>query len=206
MAFYDPIKERLKFVRSLTPTKLAALAGVRLSDLVTREAVRSRKTVEVLQQRYPSAGPRELAQRLIDDKKGIASMVGGVSGVFGLVTLPLDLVAMMYLQLMLLTDLATLFKVNLKAEPARSELLDLFGYSNGIGPMQRSSPKVLGKLAAVLLERGGLQTVGRAMPLVAAPISAYLNNLHIQQVGDDALRHYSGFSKAHQKSKKAKVS
>ena len=159
-----------------------------------------------LHQAYPSAGPRELAQRLIDSKKGIAGVVGGVSGVFGVVTLPLDLVAMMYLQIMLLCDVGTLYKVNLKTDRARKELLDLFGYSNGIGPMTRSSPKVLGKVVAVLLEKGGLSTLGRAMPLVAAPISAYLNNQHIQKVGDEALRHYSGFSKAHEKTKKASAS
>lgn len=196
----------MKFVKSLTPARLKALAGERVSDLVLREATRSRKTVDDLQQAYPSAGPRELGQRLIDNKKGIASMVGGVSGVFGVVTLPLDLVAMMYLQIMLLCDLATLYKVSLKTERARKELVDLFGYSNGIGPATRSSPKVLGKVAAVLLEKGGLSTLGRAMPLIAAPISAYLNNTHIQKVGDEAVRHYSGFSKAHEKSKKAKPS
>jgi hypothetical protein len=82
-------------------------------------------------------------------------------------------------------------------------LLDVFGYANGIGPMQRASPKVFGKIASVLLTRGGLGTIGKAMPLVAAPISAYLNNQHIQAVGDHAVRHYDGFGKAHEKTQKA---
>ena len=92
---------------------------------------------------------------------------------------------------------------NLKSERARQELLDVFGYANGIGPLQRASPKLVGKLATVLLTKGGLETIGRAMPLVAAPISAYLNNQHIQQVGEQAVRHYDGFSAAHAKTKKA---
>ena len=41
------------------------------------------------------------------------------------------------------------------------------------------------------------------MPLVAAPVSAYLNNQHIQQVGDEAVRHYDGFAAAHEKTRKA---
>jgi len=97
---------------------------------------------------------------------------------------------------------ATLYKVNLKSERARGDLLDLFGYANGLGAVQRSSPKVLGGLAAKLLVKGGLPTLGRAMPLVAAPITAYLNNQHIQAVGEEAVRFYEGFGKAEKKSER----
>ena len=130
-------------------------------------------------------------------------MVGGVSGVFGAVTVPLDLVGMVYLQVSLLTEVATVFKLPLKSERERQELIDLLGYANGIGPVQRASPRVLGSLAAMLLAKGGLKSLSKAMPLVAAPISAYLNNQHIQQVGDSAVRHYDGWVHAHEKTKKA---
>ena len=49
----------------------------------------------------------------------------------------------------------------------------------------------------------GLNSLGRVMPLVSAPISAYLNNQHIQAVGDEAVRHYDGFLLAAEKTKKA---
>jgi hypothetical protein len=126
-------------------------------------------------------------------------MVGGVSGVFGLVSLPADLLVMSWLQIGLLVDIATLHGVNLKSPRARRELLDLFAYANGLGPLQRAGPKVLGKVAGKLLERSGLTTFGRALPLVAAPVTAYLNNRHIQSVGDQALRYYHGFRRAHEK-------
>lgn len=203
MGFFDPLLEQVKAARQLSPKNLRKLANARLSDLVEKEAVRARARIDELAQRYPSAGPRELSQRLIDQKKQLASMVGGVTGVFGAVTVPLDLVGMVYLQISLLAEVATVFKVSLKSERERQELLDLFGYSNGIGPVQRSSPRVLGSLAALLLAKGGLKTLSRAMPLVAAPISAYLNNQHIQQVGDAAVRHYDGWVHAHEKQKKA---
>ena len=35
-----------------------------------------------------------------------------------------------------------------------------------------------------------------ALPLVAAPITADLNNQHIQHLGDEAVRFYEGFGKA----------
>lgn len=203
MGFFDPLLEQMKAVRQLSPSNLKRLGTTQLSDLIEKEAVRARVKVDELHQRYPTAGPRELSQRLIDSKKGLASMVGAMTGVFGAVTVPLDLIGMVYLQLSLLTEVATVFKLSLKSERERQELIDLLGYSNGIGPLQRSGPKVVGSVASILLARGGLKVLSRAMPLVAAPISAYLNNQHIQQVGESAVRHYDGWVHAHEKSQKA---
>ncbi len=196
MGFLDPVKQ-------LSPSNLKRLGNERLFDLIEREAIRARTKVDELQQRYPSAGPRELSQRLIDSKKSVAALMGGVTGVFGVVTVPVDLVGMLYLQLTLLTEVATVFKLSLKGDRERQELVDLLGYANGIGPVQRSTPKVLGSLAAMALARGGLSTMSRAMPLVAAPISAYLNNQHVQQIGESAVRHYDGWVHAHEKARKA---
>lgn len=197
---FTDLKER---VSMLSPKNLRRLGGERLSDVVEKDAERAKKKLEDLTQRYPSAGPRELAQRFIDDKKTMASMVGGVSGIFGILSVPPDLLVMTYLQLQLLVEIATLYKVNLKSERARAELLDVFGYANGIGPLQRASPKLVAKLASYALTKGGLEAIGKAVPLVAAPISAYLNNQHIQSVGDQAVRHYDGFDKAAEKTRKA---
>jgi uncharacterized protein (DUF697 family) len=200
MSLFSDLKER---VSAVSPSNLRRLGNQRLSDLVSKDAERAKKKLEDLTQRYPSAGPREIAQRFIDDKKTMASLIGGVSGIFGVLSVPPDLVVMTYLQLQLITEIATLYKVNLKSESSRGELLDLFGYVNGIGPVQRASPKVVAKLASYLLTKGGLHSIGKSVPLVAAPISAYLNNQHIQSVGDQAIRHYDGFDKAAEKTRKA---
>jgi len=200
MSLFEAYRE---YFSVLSPTNLKRLGNARLSDLVEKEGERAKKKLDDLTQRYPSAGPRELAQRFIDDKKTIASLIGGVSGIFGVLSVPPDLIVMTYLQLSLITEVATLYKVNLKSEAKRSELLDVYGYANGIGPMQRASPKVLAKLASYALTKGGLHTIGKSLPLVAAPISAYLNNQHIQSVGDQAIRHYDGFDKAAEKTRKA---
>ena len=201
MAFYDSLRERLADFKQLNPAEVKKLASARLSDIVLQEIARSRVRIDELQKRYPSAGPKELAQHLIDGKKALAGMAGGISGVFGLISVPADMVFMSWLQIILLVDVATVYKANLKSERARSELLDLFGYANGLGSLQRSSPKVLGGLAARLAIKGGLPTLGRALPLVAAPITAYLNNQHIQSVGEQAVRFYEGFDKAHAKAR-----
>lgn len=196
MAFYDPLK-------NLSPSKLKSLANAQLSELIDKEAVRARASLDDFQQRYPSAGPRELSQRYIDSRKQMAGVLGGVTGVFGVASVPVDLLGMVYLQMALLVEIATVFKADLRAERGKKDVLDLFGYANGIGPVQRASPKVLGSLASMVLAKTGLKAIGRAMPLVAAPISAYLNNQHIQRVGDSAIRHYDGWLHAQEKAKRA---
>jgi hypothetical protein len=191
----------LDSAKRLSPDQLRRLADAKLSDLVAKEIGRSRTRVRQLEKRYPSAAPRELGQRLIDDKKGVAGMLGGVSGVFGIFSVPADLLLMAWVELVLLVDLATVYKVNLKAHASRQELLDLYGQTHGYGKLARSGPRALGSAAAALFARGGLRTVGRAVPVVAAPISAWLNNQHIQKVGEEALRHFEGFGKAHHKTR-----
>lgn len=206
MAIWDPVTERLSSwageLRRFTPSNLKKLANTRVNEVVMRELARSKERVAQMERTYPSAGMREKAQRLIDGKKAIASTVGGVSGVFGLISVPADLLIMTYLQVVLLVDIATLYRANLKSDRGRTELLDILGYANGVGPFQRAGPKMLGSIAGKLLERGGLSSIGRALPLVAAPITAYLNNQHIQAVGDEAVRFYEGFGKAQRKSER----
>ncbi len=200
MGLWDKVNGLREFAGMLSPAELRRLGRTRVDDLVQREVPKARLRLQSLEDRYPSADKRELAQRLIDEKKGVAGMVGGVSGVFGAVSIPADLMVMLWLELTLLVDVATLYKRNLKSEHERAELLDLFGVTNGVGPFTRSTPRALGTLAGFLLARGGLKTFGRAMPVVAAPISAWLNNQHIQRVGEAAVRHFQGFDKARKKS------
>jgi uncharacterized protein (DUF697 family) len=170
--------------------ELAALANRQLDDLVLGEIGRARMRLHKLEQRYPSATPRELAERLIDSKKRVGSTAGAISGLFGLVSIPADLLTVTYLQSVLLVELGVLYKANLKSERGRDELLDLLGYANGVGPIVRTGPKLLGRLALTLLERGGLPTLGRAFPVVAAPVTAYLNSRAIERVGEEAIRYF----------------
>jgi hypothetical protein len=199
MALWSSVGDRLALLRALTPSSLSRLAQQRISAVVLGEISRSRRRVSELERRFPNTPPRDLAQRLVENKKALAGMVGGVTGVFGLAAVPADLLVMSWLELGLLVDIATAYKVNLKSDPSRQELLDLYGYSTGIGPLRRTGPRVLGKVVSKVLESGGLRAVGRAVPLVSAPVSAYFNNQHIQNLGDEAIRHYEGFGKARKK-------
>jgi len=188
--------ERLAFLKKLSPASIKRLASLRMEDVVGLEAKRARARVKLLRARYPSAGPREIGYHIIDSTKGLASLSGSVSGVFGLVSVPADLVVIAWLDTRMLADIATAYDVDLRFRRARTELLDVLGEASGVGPIKRSGPKLVGKVAAVLAEKGGFSTLGRAMPLVAAPVTAWLNNHHVQMVGEAALRQYDGFQRA----------
>lgn len=178
-------------LESLTPKQLRALASAQFSTLVLAEIGRAKARQHELERTYPSAGRKELATRLIDAKKSLAATGGAVSGLFGLVSVPLDLVFVTYLQISLLVDIAVLHQVNLKSERAHNELLDVLGYANGTGPLVRAGPKVLGTIAMAMLQRGGLPWLGRAVPVIASPLTAYLNNRALKRVGDEAMRFYA---------------
>lgn len=199
MGLLDPLKESVSFVKQLSPGELRKLGRARLSDIINGEIPRSRKRISELEQKYPSAKPRELAQRLIDEKKSSASMVGGLTGLFGLAGVPFDLVVVLYFEVSLLTDVATLYKANLKAESGRNEVLDLLGEAHGLSTLTRAAPRTLGSLAAILFARSRIW--GRAIPGASAIVGAWMNNRHIQNVGDSAIRHYEGFDKAHKKTR-----
>ena len=185
-----------KVLRSFGPAGIKRLANQRLSTVVLRESRRAKGRVAELRKRYPSAGSRELSQHLIDQKKQVAALVGGISGAFGLAGIPADVVAMIVLEIQLLVDIATAYEVRLEFARSRDELLEVFGTANGVGTLGRASPKVVGKVAQMLLERGGFATLGRAFPLVAAPVTSWLNNRDIQKLGEAALLHYQGFANA----------
>ena len=172
---------------------LRELAKERTAQLYFDELGRARKRVAELRERYPSAKTQELTQRLIDAKKTWASASGAISGLFGLLSLPADLAVVTALQLSLIIEIALVHKVNLKSERARTEVFEVLGYSNGadtVNLASRVGPKLFGKVARRLFALGGLETLGRAVPIIAAPLTAHLNNRDIQRAGLAAHRFY----------------
>jgi hypothetical protein len=164
-----------------------------LGRLYLAEIGRARRRVEELRTRYPSATTPELVEHLISSKKNWAGTGGAISGLFGWLTLPADLAFVTALQLSLIVEVALLHRVNLKSDRAKEEVLEVLGYSNGADAMTfatRSAPLLVSKVAQVLFARGGLKGLGRAVPLLASPLSAHLNNRDIQRAGEAALRFY----------------
>ena len=172
---------------------VAEAAKERLWGVYVGEIARCRKRVESLRGKYPSANPQELSQRLTDTKKTLAATGGAVSGLFGIALVPADLAFVTALQLTLIMEIALLHKVNLKSARARDEVFEVLGYSNGadtVNLANRAGPKVFARVAEKLLVGRGLPQLGRAVPVVASPIVAWLNNRDLQRAGEAALRFY----------------
>jgi EcsC protein family len=172
---------------------LTEAAKEKLAGLYLDQIARARKRVDDLRSRYPSAQPSEMAQRLIDQKKAWASTGGALSGLFGLISVPADIAFVTALQLTLIMEIALVFRINLKSARARSEVLEVLGYSNGadtVNIASRAGPKVFARAAEKLLARRGLAQLGRVVPVVAAPVVAWLNNKDIQRAGEAAVRFY----------------
>ncbi len=167
---------------------ITEIARTRLDRLIVQEIEQARPRMKRLERRYPELPERELAQQLIDEKKAYAGTGGMVSGFFGLLALPADLLLVTFLQVRLIVEVGLLYRVNLKSDRGQSELLEVLGRGNGVGPLYRTGPTVFARLALRILQKKGLTSLGRAVPLVAAPISVWLNNRDIQRVGDEALR------------------
>ena len=168
-------------------------AKERLWRIYVQEIGRCRRRVDEVRQRYPSASAQELSQRLTDTKKTWASTGGAISGLFGLALVPADLMFVTVLQLTLIMEIALLHKVNLKSERAREEVFDVLGYSNGADTVNlagRAGPKVVARVAEKVLTKRGLAQLGRAVPVLASPVVAYLNNRDLQRAGEAALRFY----------------
>ena len=165
----------------------------RLWRVYVGEIGRCRSRVDGVRGKYPSATAQELSQRLTDTKKMWASTGGAVSGLFGLALVPADLAFVTALQLTLIMEIALLHKVNLKSERARDEIFEVLGYSNGADTVNlagRAGPKLIARIAEKALTKRGLANLGRAVPVIASPVVAWLNNRDLQRAGEAALRFY----------------
>lgn len=173
------------------------LAESRFEGWVLSEVGRSRARIGELREKFPSATHQELASRLIEAKKKWAATGGAVSGLFGLALLPADLALVAYLQLSLIVDLAVLSGKNVKSARAREEILEVLSASNStIGLASRASPKATARIAERFLAARGFRFFSRAFPVVAAPLSAALNNRDLEKAGEEALRHFTTIPRA----------
>jgi len=165
-----------------------------LEALLLRQVARSRLLIAQLEERHPGAGKAQLAQRLIDEKKQLATGGGALAGMFGLAAIPADLALVAFLQVQLAIELAVLHGVNLKGPSGRAELLDVLGLGEReLESLLRALPVVAGRVAGAFVRRLGWRSLGRAVPVLAAPITAFVNSRDIQRVGDEALRRFDTF-------------
>lgn len=167
-----------------------SLARKSIRELIIDEQRRARWYVSQLRKREPGASDDRLALLLSERFQQLAAVEGGVTGAFGLMGIPANLLFFTYSQVALVVAVAEAYRVPLDSEGGDDAVIDLIGEAHGIEDVVRATPRVLGALAKALTLRYGLGTLGRALPLLAAPISAHLNRRQMRALSELAIRRF----------------
>ncbi|MEO1335344.1 MAG: EcsC family protein [Myxococcota bacterium] len=161
-----------------------------MRQLIRQERKRAQWHIDLIKRVEPYASRDRVAHLILQRWRRIAMVEGGLTGAFGLMGVPANLLLFAYCQLAVVVAIAEAYGVALDGEAGETALLDVLGKAHGIEDLVRASPKVLGALARALALRHGLGTLGRIIPMVAAPISARLNRNELQRTGSEALRRF----------------
>ncbi len=162
----------------------------RLRQLIAQERRRAQWHIDTIKQSEPYASKDRVAHLIFDRWRSLATVEGGVTGAFGLIGVPLNLLLFTYCQVAVVVSIAEVYGVALDGEAGETALLDVIGRAHGVEDLVRASPRVLGALARALAIRHGLGTLGRMVPMLSIPISARLNRQELQRTGDEALRRF----------------
>lgn len=175
------------------------LRHIPLPDLeawLLEELARARLRVAELEQTHPGATRAELSRRLIDRAKDRAATRGMVAGIFGWLSIPADVAQVTWAQWCLVIELAVVHGVNLKSRTGRAELFGLFGIEGGepgLPQLVRAAPRLVRTTASSWIRRMGWRAVGRTVPILAVPISAWVNGRDVEETGRQAIRHFDTF-------------
>jgi len=167
-------------------------AKTRIRDLIQQERQRARIHIQFIRQTEPAASRDRIARLIVDRWSTVAAVEGGLTGAFGLIGVPLNLLLVAYFQLALVVSVAEAYEVGLEGADGEDAILSVIGRAHGVEDVVRASPRVLGELAKAIAIRHGLGTLGRLVPLAASPISAKLNQRDMGRIGGEALRRFGG--------------
>ncbi len=170
--------------------KNSANPRARLRQLIQTERRRAQWHIDLIKKSEPYASKDRVAHLILDRWRSIATVEGGLTGAFGLAGVPVNILLFAYCQLAVVVSIAEAYGVALDGEAGESALLDVIARAHGIEDLVRASPRVLGALARALALKHGLGTLGRMVPMIAAPISASLNRRELERTGNEALRRF----------------
>lgn len=165
-------------------------ARTRLRDLIGQERQRARLHIELIRRTEPVASSDRVAHLILERWTRVASVEGGITGALGIIGVPINFLLVAYFQLAAIVSIAEAYGIALDDDAGEAALLSVIGRAHGFEDLVRASPRILGSLAKALALRHGLGTLGRLVPLAAAPISARLNERDMIRIGDEALRRF----------------
>lgn len=161
-----------------------------LGELIAQERKRAQLHIHIIRQMEPTASRDRIANVVLGRWTRVASVEGGLTGAMGFLGVPFNLVLFTYMQVAMVVSIAEAYEIALEGAPGEDAVLSVIGEAHGIDDVLRASPRVLGAVARALALRHGLGTVGRLVPMVAAPISAKLNQREMLRTGSEAMRRF----------------
>lgn len=161
-----------------------------VKELITDEHRRAQRHIAQIRRQHPDVSKDRVAQILLDRFITAATVEGGITGAFGLMGVPLNTLFFTYGQVALIVSVAEAYGVVLTSEGGDEALWTLLGQAHGVEDVLRATPRVIGSLAKVLALRYGIGSLSRAIPLLAAPISARLNRRHMKHTGHLAMQRF----------------
>lgn len=192
-----------------SPTDAPALLAARAVEQLAPRAVRD---VRLIRERNPQATDLELALYFKRKYSRAARLEGAGTGAVGIFGLPVDLIALAWIQNRMVLSMAAVYGHDMTDHRDRAaDLLILQGVHNAREPavkaIVKASEKVLTRLIlrhlrkeALVLVKELFRVVGikftrkalleKGVPLVAVPISAGVNQLSTQLLANSAIKFY----------------
>ncbi len=170
--------------------KAAIATKRRLRDLIKQERRRSQVHIDFIRRAEPEASNDRVAHVMLARWSKVAAVEGGMTGAVGFFGVPLNLLLFSYFQVAVVVSIAEAYGVALDGQAGEEALLDVIGQAHGMPDLVRAGPRVLGALAKAFALKHGLSTLGRLIPMIAAPISAALNRRAMTRIGRQALARF----------------
>ena len=168
--------------------RLKKYAQTSLAELIRQEKRRAQIHIKIIRYTEPDASSDRLSEIMLSRWTKLASIEGGMTGAAGVLGIPTNLLLFSYCQLAAAVSVAEAYNYSLEGRAGEDAILALLGDVHGINDLVRSGPRVFGALAKTIALRHSLPALGRAIPLVAAPISAKLNERDMRRLGREARR------------------
>lgn len=169
---------------------LGELAKRRLGQLIEDERKRARFHIGLIRRQDPPPSDDRVAQTVLERWVKAAMVEGGLTGAAGFIGVPLNVVLFTYFQVAMVVSIAEAYGIALDGKAGEEALLRVIGKAHGFDDLVRESPRILGEVAKAIALRHGLSVFGRLIPMVAAPVSAFLNSREMRRTGDEALRRF----------------
>lgn len=146
------------------------------------------RRLERLQQQNPQASRDTLVQRVINEQARLSGIIGAVTGLGGVITLPLGIAIDLALTLRIQASLVTFIEQVYGAKPAPGvqRVRNMVIMSGGGRATEWTSRALLRLMTRVLG-----QSFAKLIPIVGAVLSFAVNYAILQAVGRAALRWYA---------------